>query len=237
MDDTTINRLNDINQAFYRMTAASFDRSRAQPWPGWERLLPHLNAPLSVLDVGCGNGRLGVFLAERLAGQIVYCGLDSSPELLERAEAALCGLDNVQVRLDVHDIIAQPPDEGEYDLVALFGVIHHVSGVEHRRAVMRTLAQRVRPGGMLAFAAWRFLEYERFRSRIVPWPDDLQVEAHDYLLDWRRDVHALRYCHYVDDTEHAALVSAAGLHEIATYRADGHTGDSNQYSLLLRDVL
>jgi hypothetical protein len=86
---------------------------------------------------------------------------------------------------------------------------------------------------LLAFACWRFYEYERYRKRIVEWPEELRdhVEKHDYLLDWRRGEQAVRYCHYVDDTEHRQLVSAAGLTEIAAYRADG-TGEMNRYSIL-----
>jgi hypothetical protein len=94
------------------------------------------------------------------------------------------------------------------------------------------MAQRVAPGGLLAFACWRFCEYPRFRTRIVPWPDEFSVEPGDYLLDWRRGTPALRYCHYVDDAEHAALIAATGMAEIATYRADGDTGDINCYSIL-----
>ena len=89
-----------------------------------------------------------------------------------------------------------------------------------------------RPGGCLALATWRFYERERFRKRIVPWPDDFAVERHDYLLDWRRGERALRYCHYIDDEEHAQLIEAAGLPVIDDYRADGGL---NRYTLLRRE--
>jgi SAM-dependent methyltransferase len=137
--------------------------------------------------------------------------------------------------LELRDVVENPPDHGKYDLVALFGVLHHVPGSQQRREFMRTLAQRVAPGGYLAFAAWRFYDFARFRERISAWPDDLEVEPGDYLLDWRRGVHALRYCHYVDDAEHSDLIVATGLTEIITYRADGRTNDVNRYSLLRRD--
>jgi SAM-dependent methyltransferase len=232
MNDTTVKRLNQINREFYQITAASFDESRGDPWPGWETLLPFLKTPLSVLDVGCGNGRFGVFLVEKLDKPPAYHGVDNSPALLDRARAALAHLD---ARLENRDVIADPPHEGTYDLVALFGVLHHVPGRAQRRAFVQTLAQRVAPGGHLAFAAWCFYEYERFRARIVPWPDDLDVEPHDYLLDWRRGERELRYCHYVDDAEHADLIAATGLTEITTYRADGRSNDINRYSLLRRE--
>jgi len=229
MNEATVKRLNAINHAFYATAAAAFDETRARPWPGWDRLLPYLRAPLPVLDVGCGNGRFGRFLAERLGGAIRYHGLDSSPALLARAAQALAGMD---VRLDLWDAVEQPPPEGAYELVALFGVLHHVPGAARRQALVRALAECVAPGGLLAFTTWRFHEQPRFRQRIVPWPDEYEVESGDYLLDWRRGARALRYCHYADDAEHAALVRASGLREVETFRADG---DLNAYSVLRRD--
>lgn len=266
MDEATIRRLNAINRQFYRVTADEFDQTRGSSWPGWERILPYLHAPLSVLDVGCGNGRFGVFLCEKLVVShqssvasrqsadesqrppyselgtrnsvlnpqhfISYHGLDSNAILLDHARSSLITRPGLEFCLEERDILEHPPDSGEYDLVVLFGVLHHIPGYEQRQQFVRGLTQRVKPGGLLAFASWRFFEYERFRQRIIPWPDDVQVEEHDYLLDWRRGEVSLRYCHYVDDVEHAALVAATGLTEILAYRADGQDGKTNGYSIL-----
>jgi SAM-dependent methyltransferase len=248
MDAATIARLNQINREFYRVTADEFDQTRGEAWPGWDRLLPYLKTPLSVLDVGCGNGRFGVFLQKHLvsgssprhdaaaeglwAGVVHYHGLDSNPALLERARTSLANLLGMELSLEEHDVVEQPPDAGEYDLVAAFGLLHHIPGDTERQTFMRRLADCVKPGGLLAFACWRFYEYERFRERIVPWSEDITVEPGDYLLDWRRGTVSLRYCHYVDDAEHAALIAATGLGKILTYRADGQTGDANRYSVL-----
>jgi tRNA (uracil-5-)-methyltransferase TRM9 len=256
MDAATITRLNQINRDFYRITADEFDQTRGEAWPGWEHLFPYLNAPLSVLDIGCGNGRFGVFLARNFTHNtdgfppplyavgrgsgggdyIFYHGIDSNAALLGHARAALENLPGINVTLEERDIVENPPDAGNYDLVVLFGVLHHIPGAAERLTFMRWLAQQVKPGGLLAFACWRFYEYERFRARIVPWPHDITVEAGDYLLDWRRGATALRYCHYVDDAEHAALVAATGMREILAYRADGQTGDANRYSLLQKST-
>jgi SAM-dependent methyltransferase len=149
--------------------------------------------------------------------------------LLERARNALPG-----ATFEQRDIVEDPPMTGAYDLVALFGVMHHIPGAHQRQTFIQQLAERVKPGGLLAFACWRFYEFERFRQRIIPWPEDYVVEAHDYLLDWRRGETALRYCHYVDDAEHAALIHASGLREVVTYRADGSGETMNQYSILKR---
>ncbi len=235
MNDATIKRLNQINREFYATTAASFDETRQQPWPGWERLLPYLSAPLTVLDVGCGNGRFGLFLAKTLGAAVAYTGVDNSAALLERAHTTLANTE-LDYTLINQDIVETPLDQGDFDLVVLFGVLHHLPGADQRRVFMHQLAERVALGGYLAFAAWRFYDFERFRQRVIPWPDDFDVETHDYLLDWQRDVRAIRYCHFVDDAEHDALIAATGLTSIITYRADGRTNTINRYSILKRDT-
>ncbi|MCC6801734.1 MAG: class I SAM-dependent methyltransferase, partial [Anaerolineae bacterium] len=240
LDDATIRTLNDINRRFYETVAADFDATRQGAWAGWERVAEIVRAGLglqskppaptefSILDVGCGNGRFGVFLAERLErDRLRYVGIDSSAALLDRARLALAGLD---VCLEQRDIVEQPPDEslGQFDLVALFGVLHHIPGADPRVALLRALAQRVAPGGLLAFTEWRFMDEARFRERVVAWDSGISVEPGDYLLDWRRGEQALRYCHHVDDAEHVRLVAATGLATVAEYRADA----ANMYTVL-----
>jgi tRNA (uracil-5-)-methyltransferase TRM9 len=232
MDEATIQRLNAINRAFYETTAAEFDATRGQSWPGWDRILPSLKTPLSVLDIGCGNGRFGLFLREHLKGPIHYTGLDNNPALLEAARQALASQNEMTASLHLYDLLNDPLPDDTFDLVVLFGVLHHIPGRTTRERILRDLAARVAPDGILAVAAWCFYEFPRFRERIVPWPDDITVEAHDYLLDWRRGERAYRYCHYVDENEYAALMAVTGLKILETYRADGFTGTVNSYTLL-----
>ncbi len=229
MDNATIHRLNEINRTFYAATADRFEALRHNAWPGWKPLIPYLHASMSLLDVGCGNGRFGKFVSRHAGKAIHYHGIDSNGRLLEYAHELLADIDP---RLEQRDIVETPPDAGQYDLVVAFGLLHHIPGDAQRKVFIRDLANRVSPAGLLAFACWRFYEYERFRQRIVPWPADIDVEPNDYLMDWRQGESALRYVHYVDDAEHAALIAATGFTEISGYRADGESGDANRYSLL-----
>lgn len=235
MDDQTRATLNQINRDFYATTATEFDATRGRAWAGWEQLAQTINHPIrSVLDVGCGNGRFGVFLAEQQSQPFTYHGIDNNPKLLEFADKTLKDYPHVTIQLDEQDAILGALPNRTYDLVVLFGVIHHVPGAIQRQQFMRHLADRVGTNGYLAFAAWRFYEQERFRKRIVAWDNNVSVEQHDYLLDWRRGERALRYCHYVDDDEHDSLIEATGLTVMADYRADGATQDLNRYTILQR---
>jgi tRNA (uracil-5-)-methyltransferase TRM9 len=140
--------------------------------------------PLRVLDVGCGNGRFGVYLHERGLSPLHYTGTDNSRSLLELARNALTDME--QVNLIEADLLSDPLPDGLFDLVVLFGVIHHIPAAAQRMALMRDLAEGVAPGGLLAFAAWRFYDNPRFQERTLAWPPDLDREPGDYLLDWRR---------------------------------------------------
>ncbi len=233
MNQATIARLNQINREFYRAAAAEFDASRQAAWLGWERLLKSIELPLeSVLDLGCGNGRFARFLMARQRQPFHYIGLDSSPDLLRRARRQLAAEARVDASLIKSDLVLDGLPRRSAQLVTLFGLIHHLPGFARRQRLLASAADCVSAGGYMAFACWRFYEDERFRRRIIAWADDITVEKHDYLLDWRRGERALRYCHFVDDEEHSQLVRATGLAVIADYRADGATGALNRYTIL-----
>jgi tRNA (uracil-5-)-methyltransferase TRM9 len=193
---------------------------------------------LRVLDVGCGNGRFGRFLAQNGFEGAQYHGIDNTAALLEAAREAFAKSGILpDAVLEERDVVERPPDAGEYDFVAAFGVLHHVPGRARRLALMLALAERVAPGGYLVFTGWCFYEYERFRERLIALPGEFEPEPGDYLMDWRRGHAAntvLRYCHYIDDAEHAELMAATGLAEVETFRADGHTNDINRYGVLRR---
>ena len=187
MDDATRQQLSDINRTFYSTVAAEFDRSRAQPWAGWQPLLPHLAAlppEPRVLDIGCGNGRFGHFLTQHL-GAMRYTGVDYSPEMLQITRKRL-----PDAQLLARDLVSEAPPAGPFDLVVCFGFLHHIPGAAQRLELVRALADRPSPpGGLLTFVTWRFADF-RALSASVSSPGRRNWltwwSRHDYLLDWRR---------------------------------------------------
>lgn len=240
MDESACRALNALNRAFYAQAAENFDESRGRAWNGWRRLLPYLETlptPRRVLDVGCGNGRFGRFLARNLA-QVRYHGTDNNAMLLESARAAFAKMNVLpDARLELHDLLEDRLPDGEYELVALFGVLHHVPSMARRVALIRDLALRVAQGGFLVFTSWCFYDHARFRERLIALPPEYGAERGDWLMDWRRGHAAnslLRYCHHVDETEQRMLEAASGLSLVTAFYADGHTDNINRYSLLQR---
>ena len=245
--------LHRINRDFYRHRAREFAATRRRPWPGWRRALEVFRGravsgrtgALRILDVGCGNGRLAAFLADRGGRDWRYLGLDASPELLVAARRRLGG--HRRFLFAAADVVERgwpmAAHAWEAQWVAGFGLFHHVAGLENRRRLIRRLARRLAPGGLLTLSFWQFADRSRFARRLIDWREGLRLHAPaldladlepgDHLLAWG-DGSAVRYCHHIGDAEAAELVAASGLETLASFRADGESGDLNLYVLLAR---
>ena len=259
VDTRTRRQLLRLSTDFYRAHATDFDASRGHhPWPGWERLLEWLPEPgattLAVLDVGCGNARLATFLSN--AGhRLRYVGVDANRALLGAARERLAPelIDRVELIESDFLATASPGEslpEGPFDLVALFGVLHHVPGRDWRIQLVRELMERAAPGGLVAVAAWQFAGRDRFERRRVEWNeigpiegeaiDPTQLEEGDLLLRFGSDPERPpRYCHQVadrelDDLETELVAFGLDVDPVGDYRADGSEGDLNRYRVLRR---
>ncbi len=76
--------LKRINRHFYSRHAAEFSARREAPWPGWRRVAEGVErrrqdraGVISVLDLGCGNGRLARFLDARWPDGFEYLGVSA----------------------------------------------------------------------------------------------------------------------------------------------------------------
>jgi SAM-dependent methyltransferase len=104
----------------------------------------------SVVDVGCGSGRLAVQLARWLTGD--YLGTDIMPELLDHARG-LCNRADWKFRVTGGQDI--PAADGSADFVCFFSVFTHISHEETWQYI-RESARVLKPGGKLICS---FLEF------------------------------------------------------------------------------
>lgn len=239
MDEQTRQQLLAINREFYEREAEAFSATRGQPWPGWVRVVEGVAAePMSVLDVGCGNGRLARFLGRTRA--VRYVGVDTSAALIGIARARTRA---EGIRFELCDALASPP--GPFDLVAVFGLMHHVPVFERRVELLVSLAARLAPAGRLAATFWRFGADPRFafRSRDPDESVDLgELEPGDRLLTWGelgpgQTASAVRYCHFSDEAELervADRLRRADLELVDSFRSDGRSGEFNDYRVWQR---
>lgn len=242
MQNSTIFKLNKLNSDFYTTVAEDFDDSRNHFWPGWHELLSHIDVQnvASILDIGCGNGRFGIFAESQFPQLKKYVGIDSNPTLLESAKkqtnshvAEYQQVDIVQKLLDEKPLLNTT---APFDLVTIFGVMHHIPSFEFRKNLIIQAKKMLSDNGSLILATWQFMEYERFKNKLIsPEAVDIEkseLEENDYFLDWKRGTEAIRYCHYHTQEEVAQLIENTGLKIQATFRADGKENNVNAYYLL-----
>lgn len=226
MDAATEQQLLRLNREFYARVADDFSRSRRSLQPGIRRVLDDLPARSTVLDLGCGDGRVGHELLAR--GVLArYVGIDQSHELLGQLGSA------GELELVQADLLADvwPVAEGAFDTAFCFSVLHHLPGAPARRRVLGRMRTALRPGGRWAVSVWQVLHRERFRRRLRAWSElgltAAHVEEGDVLLDWSRG--ALRYVHHFGEEELRSLCESVGLRVEESFRSDGDSADLGLY--------
>jgi len=134
-------------------------------------LSPHLEAGLSLLDLGCGPGTITVEFADRLApGRVV--GLDSAAEVIEKAQQ----FERDNLEFVVGNGYELPFDDNTFDIVHAHQTLQHVARPVDMLREMRRVAK---PGGIVAA---RDVDY----AGIIWYP---RVPGLDLWLDVYEQVH------------------------------------------------
>jgi len=254
MDAQTAARLIEINREFYTRFGDTFSATRHRIQPGVRRVLEMLRGDESILDLGCGNGELARELAKR-GHRGSYLGVDFSRPLLRDAGSIPEGFPAKFIQADLtsenlFDVIASnhetatkstissvasPRRNDIFDIVFCFAVLHHIPSDDIRLTILQTVRELLADNGKFIHSNWQFLNSEKLRVRIKPWQDAAvqtsNVDAGDYLLDWRSGGEGLRYVHHFSESELAALAGAAGFVIGDTFYSDGENGNLGLYQI------
>ena len=235
MDSATAARL--IELIPFRRFGDSFSATRHRIQPGVRRVLDTLKGDESLLDLGCGNGELARELAKR-GHRGSYLGVDFSLPLLREAESQPEGFSPKFMQADLTKLSVssfQSLGTDHWSLITAFAVLHHIPSTELRLNLLQTVRQLLLPDGVFIHSNWQFLNSEKLKARIQPWeevsvsPSD--VDAGDYLLDWRSGGEGLRYVHHFTESELNELARTTGFQVAETFSSDGETGNLGLYQV------
>lgn len=129
----------------YDKLARYYDTDNPPVWQEVKDLLSNIKFGVSVLDIGCGTGRIRQVLPDN----INYMGLDNSPELLEVAERR--HPNNKFIQADARQL---PLGDNSFDAVLLIAVAHHFFAQADRIKVLAEAKRVLRPGGHLYLTVW-----------------------------------------------------------------------------------
>lgn len=147
-----------------------------------------------VLHVACGTGRRARGIQEATGLGYEVHGMDMSEEMVQIARNR-----GLQV---VHGQILQvePPEAGEYDVIAFLYAYGHLSSREQRRTMLERMHKWLKPGGLLIFDAFDISNPHEWGGKSLELFETFQLGTQGYekgdLFYRRRGGEGLAFLHY-----------------------------------------
>jgi len=225
-----------LNHQFYQSFADDFSETRGRLQMGVLKVLERIPAKASVLDLGCGNGKVSLQLAQNdFKG--TYLGADFSLGLLNKAAADIPP--GFQAEFRELDLTATswaevlPPTQ--FDIILCFATFHHIPSQSKRVSLCNNIRQFLIDEGVLYISAWQFTKSERLKKKILPWEtvniSADEVDEGDYLLDWQRGGSGTRYVHLFNAKELSQLAELSGFNVVESFDSDGEGGNLGLYQV------
>jgi tRNA (uracil-5-)-methyltransferase TRM9 len=156
MKKETAQSILKLSEDEYDAFAREFSDTRAFFWKELEFLKEHVEPNQSVLDIGCGNGRLLNLFPDM---PISYTGIDSSDELVKIARKV-----HGDKGTFLHgNAIALPFKGNSFDVVFSIAVIHHIPSKEFRGQFIAEANRVLKPGGKLIITTWNIRQWSFFK--------------------------------------------------------------------------
>jgi SAM-dependent methyltransferase len=174
-------------------------------------------APRTLLDVGCGTGRLGTRLHKQ---GFSVLGVDISPEAVRQARelAGAAGATGRSLRFAEADFAADHPpllDGGPFDVVVCQLVLSIIGDAQNRRNLLRHVRDNLRPGGWLYLSASGVSDtINAGYARLYAADAQLTGERYTYFSRNERD-EILYMTHHFTVAELVSLLESAGFGRIS----------------------
>lgn len=204
----------------YQEIAVSFDATRKKEvWPEIRNLSARVNDGESVLDVGCGNGRLLEAMDNK---KINYLGVDNSEALINLAKENY-PLEKFLVADILNlDIIT----DNSFDYVFCLAVLQHIPSQELRLQALRQMRAKLRDTGHLIISNWNLWSSSKHRPLLLRnfWLKILgkyELDYNDLLFSWKDSSGqkvSERYYHAYTKKELKKLARLAGFRILRLYR-------------------
>jgi SAM-dependent methyltransferase len=223
MNQDRSNNLLKIVRENYETIAQDFNATRKKVlWPDLVDLAKEVKVGDSVLDAGCGNGRLlQVFEGKK----IKYLGTDQSEGLIELAKHNTIefgqGIECEFLVADILDLKEKVP--GQFDWIFSIAVIHHLPGLDLQLRALENVKAKLRPGGKMVISVWRPWGNKNLVRQLWRTIGCKLIGRHPYgwndlIFNWHNS-QSPRYYHFFTKSELRRLIRMSGL-ELVEWRTE-----------------
>jgi SAM-dependent methyltransferase len=145
----------------YNNIASEFSNTRQNAWIEFEHFSKFLTPKCSILDFGCGNGRLFQSLQSKFNEiQIKYEGLDISEELIKKAQAS-----HPNQKFTHYSTLPLPYSNQSFNQVWAIASIHHIPSKALRLQTLQEINRLLKPQGIFIFTVWNLFQ-KKYRKYI-----------------------------------------------------------------------
>jgi ubiquinone/menaquinone biosynthesis C-methylase UbiE len=144
------------NRRNYDKIAAKFSDKRQQVWD-LEFLREHVKNGETILDLGCGNGRLYQLFDKN---QLTYIGIDQSKKLINIARKQVS-----EGNFFVADMRELSLEDQVVDKIFCIATFHHLPNKESRVDALEEMQRVLNPGGKIIMTNWN-TESDWFQDKV-----------------------------------------------------------------------
>lgn len=203
-----MNTIIEENKRVYDAIADQFSSTRQYLWGDLEPLAAYAKPGDTILDLGCGNGRLFQLFEKHDLG-VTYIGQDQSEGLISYAKEAF---PNGQFTLGSMTHI--PLSDKSVDCVYSIAAFHHLPDDASRQACLSEIARVLKPGGTLVMSNWN-LENDYVHQKIADGKYiQSETDSTHVQIPWRtgdQTVHGWRHYYYISHQVLKTLLEPLGF--------------------------
>lgn len=227
MDKVTSENLLKVVHDNYNEIAADFNLTRKKEiWPEIIKLAGKIKDGDSILDLGCGNGRLIETLKDK---KINYLGIDNSEELIRFAKENYPSYKFIIsdiLNLEGAKELKEDNNSRKFDYIFCLATLQHLPGEDLRTKALEEMKALLKEGGEIIISNWnmwpqkkyRFLIFKTFLNRLM---GKNKLEFGDVLFPWknsRGEIKSERYYHAFRKNELLKIAKAVGFRNINIYK-------------------
>ncbi len=203
-------------RADYNAIASSFSETREKPWKDWKHIRPYFHSNLSVLDIGCGNGRLCEHIPYK-----TYHGVDISEELIGIAQKKYGNKSHTTFSLGSFSSL---PGQ-TYDLIVSIAAFHHLPSKPLRTEALENIKKHLKKNGICIISVWDLssthYQNEKRKARVRALLTLGLFSPRDLFIPWKRgEKKRMRYYYAFTLDEMETLLNGAGFHIKEVIRTD-----------------